>query len=198
MKGYLQAHRRRALEHARAEWLEVEKIIASSDRHKRHEKKYPGQMARLMQEADKELQRAEYLLPALLKESTQKIAFEGFNSALRTAYGYMLQAYLAPSVMLGQETSRNRAKGANTVNSARTNDLASLFELLAKRRDEIDDYLKPSELWPILETHLDSLNLHPRQTETGTVKQYNYEGGSITYENFRKSIRRIRRTWDNA
>ena len=76
--------------------------------------------------------------------------------------------------------------------------MTPLFELLAKRRDEIDDYLKPSELWPILETHLDSLNLHPRQTETGTAKQYNYEGGSITYENFRKSIRRIRRRWDNA
>jgi len=198
VEGYLQAHRRRALEHARAEYLEVEKYIAASDRHKRHEKKFPGRTAQLMQEADKELQRAEWLLPALLKESTQKIAFEGFNSAVRAAYGHTLQAYLDPYVMLGQETSGYRAKGADVVNSKRKNELTPLLELLAKRRDEIDDYLQPSELWPVLETQLDGMNLYPRQVGTGKTKQYIYENGSITYENFRKSIRRIRNRWDNA
>jgi len=199
VEGYLQAHRRRALERARAEYLEVEKYIAASDRHKRYEKKYPGQMAQLMQDADKELQRAEWMLPALLKEATQKIAFDGFNSTLRAAHGYMLQAYLHPSVMLGQETSGDRAKGAFTVNSKRTNELAPLLELLAKRRDGIGDYLQPSELWPALEMQLDNLTLHPHQVGTGKVKQYDFDNkGSITYENFRKSIRRIRNKWDNA
>ena len=63
---------------------------------------------------------------------------------------------------------------------------------LAGQKDMIGDYLPPRELWSEFWSMLDHLDLNPQEIGQGVEKRIDYDGGSITYEAFRKHIARNR------
>lgn len=59
---------------------------------------------------------------------------------------------------------------------------------LARERDGWGEPLQPKELWPMMFSELDFLNLDP--IDHGT--KYSYNGGTLTYDAFRRRIQRER------
>ncbi len=62
---------------------------------------------------------------------------------------------------------------------------------LAMRRDALGDRVPPSKLWPELYAALEDAELRP--VEKKSPQRYTYNGGSISYDAFRRAIQRARR-----
>lgn len=72
----------------------------------------------------------------------------------------------------------------------------TLASSLAGRRDELGDYLPPSELWPELYALMDRAHLSPTEEGNGKGAMIHYDGDGgepYTYEAFRKLIQRENR-----
>ena len=72
MGNYMQGQHSILLENVRAKYRATDEYI-QANRHQSLQKRFPGEVNELMLEADKHLQEAEYLLPALANRLTQKI-----------------------------------------------------------------------------------------------------------------------------
>lgn len=192
-ENYLQSNQRGKLEVIREEANAVAEIIRTNEQHIKHEKRHPGRMERLEREADKYLQEAEYLLPAMADGPTQKVAWIGFRNSLTLAREYLIRAVIDPDVMTGERTRPGRQKGGAATSEMKrgAHAHADAIRRLAAERDELG-YSPASELWPHLYSML------PNANEAEADKRIEYEGGEITYENFRKTLRRIRESWDTA
>lgn len=182
----------------RARFDEVESFIKSSRRHQNHRRKYPGRLEALLDEADRYLQQAEWTMGALNDDGrfSDKLHDLAFKQSLRLAHKTMLLAVLDQPVMLGEQISRERSKGVEAINKARqsTDRIGPLIEMLAKMRDGWGDDLEANELWPELYGNMDVAGLRPREVGEGMEKRYDYDGGYITYVNFRKKLERARKS----
>lgn len=193
MGNYMQEQRSILLENVRAKYRATDEYI-QVNRHQSLQKRFSGEINELMLEADKHLQEAEYLLPALANRSTQKIALIGFNNSLRLANQCRLRAIIEPIAGYGREQLALRRKGADNTNSKRSNpEVSELIKALARQKDALDDPVKPKQLWPQLFSDMDELQLRPREKGKGTDKRYDHDGGCIKYKAFCQQLRRVRK-----
>lgn len=190
MEGYMQSQARARLHELRAQFEAVVDVIQTRKQHQLHEKNHPGRMATLLSNSERCLQEADWILPALAEGNpAQKIGFIGFCNTLRLADQAMLLALIDPDVKAGEARRADRQAGAAAVNAERRAPHAGIIAVLARRMDELGDPEKPGELWPELYAKLDSANLNPKDRGD----RYNFDGGSITRENFSKALRRARK-----
>lgn len=98
------------------------------------------------------------------------------------------RAYLARQADKSEKGWRSRWKGEER------DALGDIISALARRRDELGDYMEPHELWTELYGELDDAGLAPK--EHAAPDRYTYADGreKITYEAFRKRIQRLRQT----
>lgn len=193
MGNYMQEQHSILLENVRSKYRATDEYIQANC-HQSLQKRFSGEISELMLEADKHLQEAEYLLPALANRSTQKTALIGFNNSLRLANQCRLRAIIEPIARYGREQLALREKGANAANSNRSNkQVIAVIKAMAREKDELGDYIQPRYLWPDLYSSLDNLLLHPEDKGNGKDKRYDYDGGCIKYGAFREAIRRARK-----
>lgn len=185
---------------------EVEQAVETEKWYKSHEKRHPGRLREFLNQADIRLQRAGHILNASTIGDSftwpSKREWYAFDALLELAREYMRRALNDPPFMLGDEKHMLLRAGAAAANANRENELKPFLEILA-RKWQGHDRVKPAELWPRLETMLDNESMHPRLINgSGPLEKqaYRYDGedSPITYDNFKRSINRIRANRDNA
>lgn len=95
-----------------------------------------------------------------------------------------------PAARMGVNSSKTQRKRAEK-RWAENKAIVEAIKRLATRPEFREDL--PRELWPHLFALLEDMLLEPGETGQGTEKAYCYNGGTITYAAFRKTVERARK-----
>lgn len=196
----------------RQQYQRVEKFIAESTAHRKHDKKHPGRIDKLLAESEKYLQRAEWIMTGIPETEKDfnppKIHLFYFHDALRLAHVFMVQAVTDQRTMLGEEKAAASAAGMAKVNAARrgTGDYVDELarrthfdDILADQTDSLGDYIPARDLWPEFYSMLDEDERDPREVnghdlENACIEYLDDDGSrkQIKYTSFRDKIKRKR------
>ena len=100
------------------------------------------------------------------------------------------RAVVVPLAKMGRDHSQTQRDRANKRWAERA-EVLEIISRLATRPEHRDD--EPRDLWPHLYAELEAAQLSPEEHGHGVGKQYDYNGGSITYEAFRTQVNRVKK-----